>query len=65
MKIEVEMRGERKILEMEKGATGEDLLEKLNLSPDSVLIIVDGKPVPYKSSIDGKSIRIIRVASGG
>ena len=59
------MKGERKILEMEKGATGEDLLEKLNLSPDSVLIIVDGKPMPYKDGIDGKSIKIIRVASGG
>ncbi|HEC82306.1 MAG TPA: MoaD/ThiS family protein [Thermoplasmatales archaeon] len=65
MKIEVEMRGEIKKLEMNENFTGEDLLEKLNLSPDAVIIIIDGVPVPYKEKINSNRVKIIQVASGG
>ena len=65
MKIEVEMREGVKELDIEKGITGEELLKKFNFSPDAVIIIVDGKPVPYKEKINGKKIKIIQVASGG
>ncbi|HEC76601.1 MAG TPA: MoaD/ThiS family protein [Thermoplasmatales archaeon] len=65
MKVEVEMRGELKEIEMNDNFTGEDLLEKLNLSPDAVIIIVDGVPVPYKERINSDRIKIIQVASGG
>ena len=64
MEIEVEMR-ERIIKVNVENATGEELLNKLSLSPDSVIIIVDGKPIPYKEKIKGKRVKIIRVASGG
>ncbi len=65
MKVEVELRGETKMLEMHEDFTGEDLLKELQLSPDAVIIVVDNKPVPYKERIKGKKIKIIRVASGG
>jgi len=65
MKVEVEMREGKKEIEMPEGFTGEDLLKKLGLAPDSVLIIVNGEPVPYKEKINGNKIRIIRVVSGG
>jgi len=65
MKIEVEMREGKKELDMPDGFTGEDLLKELGLSPDSVLIIVNGEPVPYKEKINSNKIRIIRVVSGG
>ncbi|HDN95791.1 MAG: hypothetical protein DRN29_01685 [Thermoplasmata archaeon] len=65
MKVEVELRGETKTLEMCEDFTGEDLLKELQLSPDAVIIVVDNKPVPYKEKIKGKKIKIIRVASGG
>ena len=65
MEVEVGTREGRKKLEMPPGFTGEDLLKKLGLAPDAVIIVVDGKPVPYKEKIEGENIRIIRVASGG
>ncbi len=65
MKIKVELREGEKELDMPANFTGEDLLKRLKFSPDAVLIVVDGKPVPYKEKIKGKKIRIIRVASGG
>lgn len=65
MQIELEMRGKTQRMELNDDATGEDLLKKLNLFPDGVIIIVDGKPIPYKEKIRGNRVRIIRVASGG
>jgi len=65
MKIEVEMREGKRSVELDENATGEDLLKVLNFSPDSVLIVVDGKPIPYKEKIKGEKVRIIQVASGG
>lgn len=65
MKVEVEMREGKKELEMPSNFTGEDLLKKLGLTPDSVLIIVNGEPVPYKEKINENKVRIIRVISGG
>ena len=65
MKIKVELREGEKELDMPANFTGENLLKRLRFSPDAVLIVVDGKPVPYKEKIKGKKIRIIRIASGG
>ena len=64
MEIEVETREGIIKIDVEN-ATGEELLNKLNLSPDSVIIIADGKPMPYKEKIKGRRVKIIRVASGG
>jgi len=41
------------------------LLKKLGFSPDEVLIIMDGRPLPYTEKLEGKKVRIIRVVSGG
>ncbi len=65
MEVEVETWEGRKKLEVPSDFSGEDLLKGLGLAPDAVIIVVDGKPVPYKEKIEGKNIRIIRVASGG
>ena len=65
MKIEVEMREGKKEVEMNEGFTGEDLLKKLNLSPDAVIIVVNGEPIPYNERINSDRVRIIQVASGG
>jgi len=66
MKIEVSMSNERKIIQMEDGTTGEDLISKLGVSPDEVILVVNGRPIPYTSKLeDGYKIKIIQVASGG
>ncbi|HHO57135.1 MAG TPA: MoaD/ThiS family protein [Thermoplasmatales archaeon] len=65
MEIEVEMKGGKEKIGIDDGATGEDLLKKLGFSPDEVLIIMDGRPLPYTEKLEGKKVRIIRVVSGG
>ena len=65
MKIIVEIEGEAKEMEIDENATGEDLLNKLNLFLDAAIIIVDGKPIPCKEKINGKHVKIINVASRG
>ena len=65
MKVQVEMRGEVRELEMNEDFTGKELLKKLNFSFEEVIIIVENKPVPYTEKIIGKKIKIVRVASGG
>jgi len=66
MEIEVSMPNEKKNLQLDKGATGEDLISKLGFSPDEVILVIGGKPVPYTSKLgNGDKVKIVRVASGG
>ncbi|MBC7128609.1 MAG: hypothetical protein H5T45_02620 [Thermoplasmatales archaeon] len=65
MEVEVETREGKRKVEISKDATGEELLSILGMIPDSSLIIVDGKPLPYTEKIRGKKIKIINVATGG
>jgi len=66
MEIEVSMLGEKKKIEVGKELTAEDLISKLSLTPDEVIVVVNNKPVPYTSKLmNGDKIKIIRVSSGG
>jgi len=65
MKIEVEMREGSQEMDIEEGATGEELLKKLGFTPDEVLLIVDNRPIPYNEKLREGKIKIIRVVSGG
>ncbi len=65
MKIEVEIDGEKKEMEVDNVITGEDLLRKLGFFVDASIVIVDGEPVPCKEEIKGKHVKIINVASRG
>ena len=62
---------EEKRIEVLQDDTYENVLEKLNINPDEVLVLREGKPVPEdetvainknKGEID---IMIIRIVSGG
>ncbi|MEM2935161.1 MAG: hypothetical protein QXF32_02220 [Candidatus Thermoplasmatota archaeon] len=65
MEVEIETREGKKKVEIREDASGGDLLSLLGILPDSCLIVVDGKPVPYNERIRGKKIKIINVATGG
>ena len=65
MEIEVEIRGDIKKVDINKGATWEELLEKLSFFPDNVLVIVNNKPVTHKDQITETKAKIIQVVSGG
>lgn len=48
------------------GATGLELLKKLNLAPDAHIITRKGSPIPLDEKLSqGDKINIIQVISGG
>jgi sulfur carrier protein ThiS len=66
MELDILMHGERKKIEIHDGATGRELISKLGLMPDEVILIAGGKPVPYTEVLDDVGeLKVVRVASGG
>ena len=69
VKIRAEKEEERR-LEISNAATYETVLEKLDINPEEVLVLRNGKPVPedepVADTIDaGAEITIIRIISVG
>jgi len=55
-----------KVIEMARGSTGMELMQKLNLSFDAHIIARDDVPIPLDEKlVDGEKIKIISVISGG
>jgi hypothetical protein len=55
-------------IDLPEGATALDLVNRLKLHPDGLLVVTDEekmKPIPLISKLPNTSIRIILVASGG
>tara|TARA_B110000116_G_C16783463_1_gene559589 strand:- start:1625 stop:1891 length:267 start_codon:yes stop_codon:yes gene_type:complete len=42
-----------------------DILNKINMSPNAVVILVDGIPVPYDSPVVSSHSEFLKVLSGG
>ncbi len=57
---------EKRKLEFEKVLTIEQVLKKLNLKPDTVIVMNKNRPVPIDDEInDGQGFTILQVSSGG
>ena len=57
---------ERKKIEINNGSEVQDLLFKLNLKPDTIIVLNNNQPVPIDDEIlDGQELTIIQVSSGG
>ena len=57
---------EKRKLEFKKGLTIENVLKRLNLKPDTVIVMIKNRPVPIDDKIkDGEELTILHVASGG
>ena len=55
-------------IDLPEGATSSDLVNRLKLHPDGLLVVTDEgkmKPIPLISKLPNTPIRIILVASGG
>jgi len=69
MRIKVALYPEKNNLDLEiksENATVLDVLAKLNIKPDTVIVIRENKPIPIDEDInDGDKLKIIKVASGG
>lgn len=46
-------------------ATYADLLAELDLSPNAVAVLVDGRPVPVDRPVEAGRARVLRLVSGG
>jgi sulfur carrier protein ThiS len=68
MKITVKMArtSKAKKLILERGSTVGDLLEKIKVKPDTIIVMSDNKPIPVDDIlIENQEILILQVASGG
>jgi sulfur carrier protein ThiS len=55
-----------KVIEVNKNATVLDLLQKMLLKPDTVIVTKNNIPIPIDEVLTGiKELTIIQVASGG
>ncbi len=55
-----------KKIDLKSGSTVINLLEKLNMKPDTLIVMKDNSPIPIDDRLnDGDKLTIILVSSGG
>lgn len=42
-----------------------DLLERVDLRPDEVAVLVDGRPVPEDQPVEASDVEVVRLVRGG
>lgn len=66
IKIKISRTKETKNLELEAGTKVQDAIKKLNLKPDTIVVMSKNKPIPIDNELrDGEELVIIQVSSGG
>ncbi|MEA2055265.1 MAG: hypothetical protein U9O49_00325 [Candidatus Thermoplasmatota archaeon] len=68
MKVKVKLlrTGEIKEVEILEGSLVKDLLAKINIKPDTSIVMIGEKPVPIDECLNGdEELTIIQVSSGG
>jgi len=55
-----------KEVELKSGSKIFDLIRKINLKPDALIVLKDNKPTPVDDTLaEGQKLTILQVASGG
>jgi sulfur carrier protein len=54
-----------KTIEVEEGSIYSDILAELGINPETVVVMVEGRPVPIDDIVDSSRIDILRIVSGG
>jgi sulfur carrier protein ThiS len=68
MKIRVKLQrtNETKQVEIDSESKVLDLLSELDVKPDTVIVMNNGKPMPVDDTlVDGQEVVIVQVSSGG
>jgi sulfur carrier protein ThiS len=66
IKVKISRTNVEKEIQLEKGSTIMDLLNKLKIKPDNVVVMSNKIPVPIDDNLkDKQEITIIQVFSGG
>ncbi len=66
IRIRITRTNDTKNLELNTGSTVLDAIKKININPDTVIVISKGTPIPIDDELcDGQELEIIQVSSGG
>jgi thiamine biosynthesis protein ThiS len=66
VKVKISRINKEKEVQLKKGSTVLDLLNKLKLKPDTVVVMSNKSPIPIDETLkDNQEITIIQVFSGG
>jgi sulfur carrier protein len=52
-------------IDIKEGSTYSDVLANLKINPETVIVMVDGRPVPVDEMVSIPHLEILRVVSGG
>jgi sulfur carrier protein ThiS len=64
--VKISRTNETKTIDLEKGSTIQDVLSKINMKPDTLIVMNENKPMPIDDEIsDGEELTIIQISSGG
>ena len=64
--VKLSRSNQKKEFNFKSGSTVQELLQQINLKPDTVIVMNKEKPVPIDEIlVDGQSLTIIQVSSGG
>ncbi|MCK4365130.1 MAG: hypothetical protein KAW45_03695 [Thermoplasmatales archaeon] len=64
--IKISRSNEIKTIDLEKGSKIQDVLTKINMKPDILIVMNKNKPIPIDDEVkDGDKLTILQVSSGG
>jgi len=62
--VEVAGEGTHRV-EADADATYADLVQAVELSPNEVSVLVDGRPVPEDQPVEAETVTVLRLIKGG
>jgi sulfur carrier protein ThiS len=66
IKVKISRTNEIKEVNLENGASVLSLLKKINLKPDTIIVLNNNKPIPIDDELtNGEELTILQVSSGG
>lgn len=66
MQVTVDVKGEETTaVEAPADATYADLLDAVDVSPQTVTVLVDGRPVPEDQPVETDHVTVLRLVKGG
>ena len=64
--VKISRTNEIKNIDLAKGSTIQDVLNKINMKPDTLIVMNKNKPIPIDEKLkDGEKFTIFQVSSGG
>jgi len=64
--IKISRTNETKTINLKTGSTVQDVLTKINMKPDTLIVINKNNPIPIDQELkNGEELTILQVSSGG